>query len=306
MAFDPKKKLTRKTIAKLPPLCTDGAWGTELAKLGRKPGELSEFWNVSQPDKVFAVAKAYVDAGAQIILSNTFSGNRFVLAAHGAEDKVAQFNKAGAEISKRAAEGRAYVFASLGPTGKMVMAGDLEPKAVEEAFAEQAAALAAGGADALVVETQTDLVEAKAALLGCLRGCKLPVGVTFSFDSGKDKTATMMGVTPQQAYAMAKENGASFVGANCGVGIDAYIPVARLFAQCGKEIPVWIKGNAGKPEVDADGKTSYRGSPEMFAAAVKPLLEAGVRFLGGCCGSTPVHIHAMAQALKNRASEPRP
>jgi methionine synthase I (cobalamin-dependent) len=298
MSFDPKKKLTRKNLGKLPPLCTDGAWGTELAKLGRKPGELSEFWNISQADKVFAVAASYVSSGAQIILSNTFSGNRFVLAGHGAEGQVEKLNKAGAEISKRAAAGKAYVFASMGPTGKMVMAGDLEPKAVEDAFAEQAAALAAGGADALVVETQTDLVEAVAALKGCLRACKLPVGVTFSFDSGKDKTATMMGVTPQQAYAMAKENGASFVGANCGVGIDAYIPVARLLAQCGTDLPIWIKGNAGKPEVDADGKTTYRGSPEMFAAAVKPLLEAGVRFLGGCCGSTPVHIRAMSLALK--------
>ncbi|HEY3323910.1 MAG TPA: homocysteine S-methyltransferase family protein [Planctomycetota bacterium] len=297
MAFNPNQKLTRELVKKLPPLCTDGAWGTELAKLGRKAGELSDLWNLNQADKVFAVAKSYVDSGSHIILTNTFSGNRVTLEKHGIADKVTAINKAGAEISKKAAHGKAYVFASLGPTGKLVMIGEVTPEAVEEAFAEQAAALEAGGADALCVETQADLEEARAAIKGCLKGSKLPVGVSFSFDSGKDKTATMMGVTPAQAYAMAVENGASFVGANCGLGIESYIPVARLFQACGTELPIWIKGNAGKPEVDDNGNTVYRGSPALFANAVKPLLDAGVRFIGGCCGSTPVHIRAMAQAL---------
>ncbi len=298
MSFDPAVKLTRESLAKLPPLCTDGAWGTELAKLGRKPGELSDLWNFTQPEKVLTVAKAYVDAGCQIILTNTFSANRFVLEKYDLVDKADEINTLGAELSKEAAAGKAYVFASLGPTGKMVMMGELSPEEVEEAFAEQAGALAAGGADALCIETQTELEEAVAALKGALKGCKLPVGVTFSFDSGKDKTATMMGVLPHQAYAMALENGASFVGANCGVGIANYIPVAKLFAQAGKELPIWIKGNAGLPEVDENGNTVYRGSPQMFADAVKPLIDAGVRFVGGCCGSSPAHLSAMVDALK--------
>lgn len=298
MAFDAMKKLTRADFRELPALCTDGAWGTELMKLGGKPGEVKEFWNVSAPHKVLQVARSYVDAGAQIILTNTFSANRVVLARHDAGARVAELNKAGAEISKKAAAGKAYVFASIGPTGKMVSMGDLDAKEAEEIFAEQAEALASGGADAIVIETQVDLIEAEAALKAALRVTRLPVGVTFTFDSGKDKDRTMMGVTVQQAYEMAKACGASFVGANCGLGIEGYIPIAQAFAKCGKDLPVWIKGNAGKPEVGPDGETAYKATPEVYARAAKPLLEAGAHFIGGCCGSTPAHIRALAEALR--------
>jgi len=298
MAFDATKKLTRANFRELPPLCTDGAWGTELMKLGGKPGEVKEFWNVSAPEKVLQVAKSYVDAGAQIILSNTFSANRVVLGQHNAGPRVAELNKAGAQISKQAAAGKAYVFASIGPTGKMVSMGDLDAKDAEGIFAEQAAALAAGGADAIVIETQADLEEAKAALKAALRVTQLPVGVTFTFDSGKDKDRTMMGVSVQQAYEMAKAGGASFVGANCGLGIEGYIPIAIAFAKCGKGLPIWIKGNAGKPEVGPDGKSVYKATPDVYAKAAKPLLEAGAHFIGGCCGSSPAHIRALVEALR--------
>jgi methionine synthase I (cobalamin-dependent) len=297
MAFDATRKLTRANFKDLPPLCTDGAWGTELMKLGGKPGEVKEFWNVSAPDKVLQVARAYVEAGSHVILTNTFSANRPVLEKHYAAGRVAELNRAGAVISRRAANGRAYVFASVGPTGKIVSMGELTHEKAEEVFAEQAAALAAGGADAICVETQSDLAEALCALKGCIRACALPVGVTFTFDSGKEKDHTMMGVTIEQAYAMAEANGASFVGANCGVGIEGYIPVAKRFVEYGKDLPIWIKGNAGKPEVGPDGKTVFKATPDVFANAVKPLLDLGVRFVGGCCGSTPVHISAMAAAL---------
>ncbi len=288
---------TRESLKALPPLCTDGAWGTELMKLGGTPGELKDSWNVSAPDKVLKVARSYVEAGARIILTNTFSANRVVLEGHGAAGRAAEINRAGAEISRRAAEGKAYVFASLGPTGKLVSAGEIDPAAAEEAFAEQAAALAAGGADALCVETLTDIEEARAALRGCLRACALPAGITFTFDSGRDKDRTMMGATIEQACEMARAEGAGFVGANCGLGIEAYVPLARRFAACAKDLPIWIKGNAGRPEVGPDGRTVYKAAPEAFAAAVEPLLGAGVRFMGGCCGSTPDHIRAMAAAL---------
>jgi methionine synthase I (cobalamin-dependent) len=243
------------------------------------------------------VARSYVDAGSQVILTNTFSANRVVLEKHDAAGRVTELNRAGAEISRRAVNGRAYVFASIGPTGKIVSMDELDPGKAEEVFAEQAAALAAGGADALCIETQSDLAEALAALKGCLRACTLPVGVTFTFDSGKDKDRTMMGVTVEQAYTMARVNGASFVGANCGLGIEGYIPIAKAFVACGRDLPIWIKGNAGKPEMGPDGKTVFKATPDVFANAVKPLLDLGVRFVGGCCGSTPVHIRAMAEAL---------
>jgi methionine synthase I (cobalamin-dependent) len=297
MVFDPSRKLTRANIKDLPPLCTDGAWGTELMKLGGAPGEVKEFWNVSDPEKVAQVARGYVDAGSQVILTNTFSANRVVLEGHDAASRVTELNRAGATISRRAAAGRAYVFASVGPTGKIISMGELDPGTAEAIFAEQAAALADGGADAICIETQSDMPEALAALRGCLRACALPVGVTFTFDSGKDKDRTMMGVTIEQAYARAEANGASFVGANCGLGIESYIPLARRFVACGKGLPIWIKGNAGKPEIGPDGKTVFKATPDVFAAAAKPLLDLGVRFIGGCCGSTPVHIRAVAEAL---------
>lgn len=300
MPFIPSRPLTRADFSQLPALCTDGAWGTELMKLGGQPGELKDLWNVTAPERVLQVAASYVAAGAQIILTNTFSANRITLEGYGLAARVAEINRAGAALSKQAAAGKSYVFASVGPTGQMVSMGDLDAALAEEVFAEQAAALAAGGADAIVIETQADLAEARAALTGALKATTIPVGVSFTFDSGKDKTRTMMGVTVAQAYEMALANGASFVGANCGIGIESYITVAKLFAACGKALPIWIKGNAGKPEAGPAGGTSYsyKGTPEIFANAVPALLASGVRFIGGCCGSSPAHISALVAAMK--------
>jgi 5-methyltetrahydrofolate--homocysteine methyltransferase len=296
--FDPNQKLTRENFKDLPPLCTDGAWGTEMQKLGAKPGQMCDTWNVEEPDKVYSVAKSYVDAGSRIILTNTFNSNRIVLAKHGMAARAAELSRAGAEISKRAAQCKAYVAASIGPCGKMVMMGEIDPQEVEDAAAEQAKAFAEGGADAIVIETQSDLVEAEAALKGCLRACDLPVGLSFTFDSGANNDRTMMGVTIQQVCEMGKANGASFVGANCGAGIETFVNIARMFDECGSGLPIWVKGNAGKPEVDhATGKTTYKAAPEVYARVVAPLLQAGARFIGGCCGSNPSHIAAIAQAL---------
>jgi 5-methyltetrahydrofolate--homocysteine methyltransferase len=302
MIFDPNLKLTRQNFAGLPPLCLDGAWGTEFQKLGARPGELFDAWNVEAPEKVRAVAGSYVEAGAQVILTNTFSSNRAVLAKRRLEAKVAEFSRAGAEISAQAARGRAYVFASVGPTGKMVMMGEITPEQIEEIYAEQSRALAEGGAHAIVIETQTDLAEARAILRGCMKACALPVGVSFSFGSGEGGAFTMMGVGVAQAYQMAVEEGACFVGANCGAGIESLIVVARLFGQCGEDVPIWIKGNAGAPKLDAEGRTVYTAAPQVFSDAVGPLLEAGARFIGGCCGSGPDHIRAIAQ----RMASPQP
>lgn len=301
MVFDPNAKLTRANFNELPPLCTDGAWGTEMQKLGAKPGQMCDLWNVEAPDKVLSVAQSYVEAGAHIILTNTFNSNRIVLAKHGIADRATELTRAGAEISKRAAQGKAYVFGSIGPCGKMVLMGEITADEVEASAAEQARAMEEGGADAIVIETQTDLMEAEAALRGCLTACSLPVGVSFTFDSGKDHAFTMMGVNPEKAYAMAKRAGAHFVGANCGAGIETFVKIAALYTQCGQELPIWIKGNAGKPEVGTDGTLFYSAPPEMYASVVEPLLAAGARFMGGCCGSSPEHIRAMAHKLASLA-----
>lgn len=292
-------KLTRENFNELPLLPTDGAWGTELMKLGGAPSELKELWNVSAPDKVLRVARSYVEAGARIILTNTFSANRIVLERHGAPGRSAELSRAGAAISREAAGDQAWVFGSIGPTGKLVSMKQLAIADAEAAFAEQAVALAEGGADAIVIETMADLEEARAALRACLGACKLPVGVSFTFDSGKDKNRTMMGVTTGQAWKAAQEGGASFVGANCGIGIDAYVKVARELAQCGTQLPLWIKGNAGRPVMAADGSTHYLAGPDDFSRAVPELVAAGVRFIGGCCGSTPAHVAAIVAAIDN-------
>lgn len=297
MLFDPNRKLTRESFKDLPPLCTDGAWGTEMQKLGAMPGQMSDIWNIEEPDKVFSVAKSYVDAGSQIILTNTFCSNRIELAKHGMADRAYELTRAGAAISKRAALGKAYVFGSIGPCGKMVMMGEISEKEVEEAAAEQARAMAEGGADAIVVETQTDLMEAEAALRGCLSACDLPVGVSFTFDAGKDNSFTMMGVNPEKAYAMAKRVGVSFVGANCGVGIESFVHIAQLYSAAGSDFPLWIKGNAGIPTLGPDGRSVYSAPPEVYSGVVEPLLASGAHFIGGCCGSNPDHIRAIAQKM---------
>ena len=297
MTFDATKKLTRKNLAQLPPLCADGAWGTELQKLGLKPGALCDAWNLEHPDRVQLVALSYVNAGAQVILTNTFGSNRIMLKEFGLSDQAADLSRAGAEISKAAAQGRAYVFGSIGPCGKMVRMDEVPIEKVEAAAAEQAAALAEGGADAILIETQSDAVEAAAALKGALSACKLPVGVSFTFDAGASNDRTMMGDGIEDAYALARDNGASFVGANCGAGIETFVDIAKAYSACGSELPIWIKGNAGLPEVGANGKAVFSGKPQDFAEVVKPLLDAGARFIGGCCGSTPHHIEAIAGAM---------
>lgn len=299
MAFDPNTKLTRENFGALPPLCTDGAWGTEMEKLGADPGQMCDTWNVDEPDKVLSVAQAYVDAGAQIILTNTFNSNRIALEKHGLANRAAELSKAGAEISRRAAEGKAYVFGSIGPVGRIVMMGEVTPEEVEQVGAEQAGALEAGGADAIVVETQSDLVEAEALLKGALAACALPVGVSFTYDFGVDNDRTMMGVSIPQAYKLAREMGASFVGANCGAGIETFVNIASQYGACGADIPIWVKGNAGKAEIDENGRTVYKAGPESYADTVPPLLGAGAWFIGGCCGSSPEHIKAVVAAMSS-------
>jgi methionine synthase I (cobalamin-dependent) len=274
---------------------SDGAWGTELDKLGCPPGFCREEWNLSKPELVEQVAASYVTAGAQIILTNTFSGNRFVLAKHGQAEQVTAFNKAGAAISRKAAGSQAQVFGSIGPCGKMLMSGEVKEGELAEAFRAQAQALAEGGCDGLVAETFTDLKEAAIAVRAAKSTGLLVVGC-MTFDSGKDHTRTMMGVTPEQAAKGLTEAGADIIGANCGIGIDNYITVSRLFRAATK-MPIWIKANAGLPEV-IDGKAVYKMQPADFGQRVKELIAAGANIVGGCCGTSPAYIAATVKSVK--------
>jgi 5-methyltetrahydrofolate--homocysteine methyltransferase len=275
---------------------TDGAWGTELQARGLAPGAIGDLWNLSHADRVEEVARAYVDAGSRVILTNTFQANRIALERHHEDARVVEINRAGVEISQRAAHGRALVFASIGPSGKMLMAGDVTEAQLVSAFTEQALALAAAGADGLVVESMTDLVEARIAVTAAA-ATGVPVVACMVFDAGKHRDRTMMGNTPQQAATDLAQAGAQVVGANCGIGVEAYIPICAALASA-TDRPVWIKPNAGIPEF-VDGEIVYRMTSERFASHVPALIAAGACFIGGCCGTNPQFVAALRRQLSS-------
>jgi methionine synthase I (cobalamin-dependent) len=269
-------------------LITDGAWGTELQVRGLLPGTIPDTWNLIHPEKVEEVARAYTEAGSQIILTNTFRAN--AVAMPGAD--LDAINRAGVEISRRAA-GQARVFASIGPTGKMLVSGEVSPDQFSAAFAAQAKSLAEAGADALLIETMSDIDEARIAVEAA-RLTGLPVVVSFAFDSGKNKDRTMMGATPEAVAMAMVEAGADGVGANCGVGVELAVGICkRLHAAC--DLPIWIKPNAGLPIIEG-ATVHYATSAEFFASHYVALREAGTSFLGSCCGSTPEFISALVSA----------
>jgi methionine synthase I (cobalamin-dependent) len=276
------------------PVLTDGAWGTELQSRGLTPGEMPDVWNLSHPDRVEEVARAYVDAGSRIVLTNTFRANRIAFGRHPEVDRIAEINRAGVEISKRAAGDAARVFASIGPSGKQLVTREVTEEQLAEAFREQASAQAEAGADAIAVETMVDLTEAKLALEAA-KATGLPVVACMVFDSGKSKDRTMMGVGTEQAAESLTAWGADVIGANCGIGIEEYVPVcASLVAATDR--PVWIKPNAGIPQL-VQGEVVYQTTAAEFAGCLPKLLEAGASFVGGCCGTDPTFIAALRSAL---------
>jgi len=280
-----------ETLMAQAPILTDGAWGTQLERLGLPGDTCGDEWNLSHSEQVEKVARSYVEAGSQVILTNTFRANRVVLAEYGLADDAAAICRAGARLSRESADGRALIFASMGPTGKMLAAEEISPEQMTAAFREQALALAEGGADALLIETMSDLVEASLALRAA-RETNLPVWVSFAYDSGRNRDRTMMGVTPEAAARAMESAGADAVGANCGAGIERFVPVCqRLKAAC--SLPVWIKANAGLPEMK-DGSVVYSTPAGVFASYLPALIEAGAAFIGGCCGTTPEFILALA------------
>jgi methionine synthase I (cobalamin-dependent) len=276
------------------PVITDGAWGTQLQALGLSAAECPDSWNLTHPDRVTEVGQRYVEAGSRVILTNTFRSNRISLAGFGLQESVAEINRAGVAISRAAAGAKAKVFASIGPTGRMLMSGDVSPEDLHAAFLEQAGALAQAGADALVIETMADLDEAKIALAAA-QTTGLPVIVSMVFDSGKDHDRTMMGLTVEHVAQELTAAGADVIGANCGLGIEGYLPIGRRL-RAATSLPVWIKPNAGLPEL-VEGTIVYHVTPESFARQALGLRDAGVHFLGGCCGTTPAFIRALNGAF---------
>jgi methionine synthase I (cobalamin-dependent) len=271
----------------------DGATGTMLHSQGMEDGRLPESWVLEHPDRIRALHQSYVEAGSNMVLTCTLGGTRFRLAHQGLDRRATEVNRRAAELAREAAGNDTFVAGDMGPTGQLLAPfGPLTAAEAAEGYAEQAAALAAGGVDFLLVETLSDLAEAKAAIEGTRRVTDLPILVTFSFDT---HGRTMMGVRPAQV-AQELASLVEGLGANCGREPDEYPGFLAAMAAVAPDAILWAKPNAGLPRLEGE-RVVYDASPEAMAQVALRLREAGARVIGGCCGTTPAHIAAMAQSL---------
>lgn len=279
-----------------PAVLGDGAWGTMLFDRGLPTGDAPERVCLERPGLLSEIAALYLEAGAEVVTTNTFGASPERLALHGLEDWLEDICRTAVVAIRRAAGERAFVSGSIGPTGRLLAPlGDLDPAVAETGFRRQAAALAAAGADLLCVETMTDLAEAALAVRAAREAAPaLPVVASMSFEATRRGFFTVMGVSPARAAVRLETAGASVVGANCGEG-DAMPGIAReLRESC--DLPVSVRPNAGLPTL-VNGALVYPETPEAMAARVPALLAAGVSLLGGCCGTTPAHVAALREAM---------
>lgn len=280
------------------PVLADGAMGTMLFAAGLQFGDPPEVWNLTQPDVVRRIHRGYLDAGAQVLLTNTFGGNRRRLALTGHEKRVEEFNRTATILLRaevEAAGGHAVVAGDIGPSGEiMAPLGTLDERDAIDAFAEQAAALIAGGVDVIWVETMSDLAEIGAAIRG-VREVRhdIPIIATMTFDT---RGHTMMGVSPEQAVAFLAEAGADAIGGNCGNGPEEVVRVIERMHAAAPDVILVAKSNVGMPQL-VDGRAVYLTGPDVMAARCIEMRDGGARIVGACCGSTPDHLLAMAQAL---------
>jgi 5-methyltetrahydrofolate--homocysteine methyltransferase len=275
----------------------DGAMGTELAKRGLEMGGKI---NLLAPDHVLAIHREYVDAGADILITNTLTMNRISIELHGQEIDVGQVNMAGASIARKAITGKQLVFGDIGPTGQFLEPyGEYTELQFYNNFREQAEFLVLGGVNGFIIETMSDLREAACALKACRDLSDMPVLVCLSFSSAAGGGNTIMGNTVQEAALMAEEFGATAVGANCGdLEPEAMARLAKLFREA-TTLPVIIQPNAGKPVLNDDGTTTFNMDPSVFAGGLIGCIKNGATLAGGCCGTTPDHIRAVAQKIKD-------
>lgn len=286
------------------PILADGAMGTMLQELGLTDGGAPEIWNVKKPELIKQVHIEYIDAGAQLIETNTFGGTVARLKFHDVGDKVGELNRAGAAVAREAAEpANAFVAGSIGPSGELIEpVGTLTMEDAEAMFAEQAAALAEGGVDIIQIETMSHMNEVEAAVRGAKRAAPgIPIFVTMSFDTNYH---TMMGVSPGDAVKILADWGVTVAGANCGTGPEeADVIMTDMALNRPDGIYLMSFCNAGLPEY-IDGRIQYSASPERMAEYALSMRNIGVDVIGGCCGSTPAHIGAMRQALDGAVGQP--
>jgi len=279
-------------------LVSDGAWGTYLMEKGLKPGECPELWNVSKRDVVLGIAKGYCDEGIDLLETNSFGGSRFKLRHYGLEERVHELNKAAAEISREAAGQQVVVLGSIGPTGKILLTGEITETELYNAFAEQAVALESGGADAACIETMSDTAEALCAIRAVKENTGLEIICTFTFERTRQgEYRTMMGISPLEMAKVLLESGIPVIGANCGNGIKEMVPIVKQIRGYDPQVPILIHANAGMPILKG-GETRFLESPEEMARWVPELIEAGANIIGGCCGTTTSHIRAIKKAIQ--------
>jgi 5-methyltetrahydrofolate--homocysteine methyltransferase len=281
------------------PILADGAMGTMLFAAGLQFGDPPEVWNLSHPDVVRRIHRGYLDAGSRIVMTNTFGGNRLRLGLHNLQDRVEELNRTAAILLRAevdAAGGRALVAGDIGPSGEiMAPVGTLSEDEAVEVFAEQAAALIAGGVDLIWIETMSDLAEIKAAFDGVRRvSPDIPIVTTMTFDT---RGHTMMGVSPEKAVAALWSWGADAVGGNCGNGPDELLRVVERMHAALPEALLVAKSNAGMPRL-VGMQAVYESEPGEYADVVMAMRAAGASIVGGCCGTNPAHLEAIAERLR--------
>jgi 5-methyltetrahydrofolate--homocysteine methyltransferase len=287
-------------------LLGDGAMGTQLQNAGLESGHCGEAWNVDHPDRVLKIQRAYAEAGSDILLTNTFGASRIMLNRHGEADRTGAINRESVAIAREALGGRGYVLGDIGPFGGLMEPyGEIPRDDVERAFREQAKALVEGGADGIIVETQTAFEELELAIAAAKEaGSRVVIG-SIAFDKmvDEDDVRTMMGISPEQAAEFMVAHGCDVAGLNCGTGVDmrmASAIVRRYRASSG--LPVMAQPNAGAPVLE-DLKVVYKETPEEMGAGLADLLAAGPNIVGGCCGSTPAHIRRFREILDAREAK---
>ena len=278
-------------------LVGDGAWGTQLMARGLKPGESPDALNLSNPEALVEVAGLYLDAGADLITTNTFGASPLNLERYGLDGRAEEINRAAVETLRQVVADRALVSASVGPSGRILAPyGDAERDVVFESFRRQTGALVEAGADLICVETMIDINEARLAIEAARsHSGDIAIMATMTFDSTPRGFFTTMGVTVEQACSELIAAGADVVGSNCGNGIDTMVELAREFTAT-SPVPVMIQSNAGLPE-HRDDELIYPESPEYMASRVDELIDLGVKIIGGCCGTGPDHIRAIRAAV---------